>query len=1126
MAVDQREALIAAVRAQVEKERAEKAAKLQREQEAMAFSGKNKPKKEAEGQKKYKTLTPEELAKIQEKKRKKRAEELGIELDENGNPKVQETDTEVLKGPGSNTDEGSDDKTTVLTADMKEGLGGVKKEGGLNSIPEPTGGLNGGLGGGLGSVPTGGLGLDIKVVDNKDGKASFSADGNTVNADESGWVSSDEPAKGKKSQDDIDSIIPNRAGGSADAASMYDIDDEDDSSFAAQAKTIAEKTAEDDKKEKAQQEAHKTKDGQGKNEDEHHDDPKVGKKRSTAGMKRADEELDRIAAAKQKAAARRKAEEEKRKADEQAAEGASLSDEDKKRAEEASKLAAERKAAEEEAKKKAEELAKKRAAETEAKRKAEEFAKKRAEEAAKRKAADAAKRKALEEERKKAAEKARMDAIAEQKETAKLNAKKEIEAADSEIKAAEERLDQIKKAVEDAKKKAEASKAQKVEVKDIPAALKRKLLNAEEARIAAAKLLVDSDTAIEEAVAKVSEVQKEEEQAKADALKEAKVEAEKVKQEAIKAAIAEVEKEAEEAAKASDEKFAKAREDARKDIEAKKQEAYKAAQAKEEEAKNAVADLQKKADLAADEVKKAEEHVTAEFEKVKAAEEGIKSAADKKIAADKVVADAEKAVEDAKKAVENAEKALNDAKAARDLTIKDEEAAKKAKTDAEKLVNDARGKVDTARNAEKAAIKLVDTAKTAVDKAKASGDEEAKKIEEASKERFAAIDADAEKDAKTRASALEGAKKKAEEVAAKKSDDGLSALIDAAVAKAINALSPKRTEAEKAVQAAKDSKAKIAEDLKARDADVKNVEKEIADTKKAAEEEAAKAAGTVSSEEVAELEKKLKDAEKAIEDAKKSKKDAEQRLADADKIDLDLSTVADGGRLPLAAYYLEKYLSIEDADDQIVNAFNTISQNAERPRNVVILGRHGFGQVCVGEDFARSFYDMGICKSKTIAKIKAQALNKVNLGPAMEKLKGGCLVVENAGLVTPARLKEIVELSDSEKFDFVIILTGEIDSITRLFDGCVEVVPDFEHLIELQKVDRNDMGIIALGYMMQRGYLSGEDVSEKLKNIILGMEDGNLDRLIAYLDETITRCDEREKKAGKEDKLILAEDLV
>ena len=169
---------------------------------------------------------------------------------------------------------------------------------------------------------------------------------------------------------------------------------------------------------------------------------------------------------------------------------------------------------------------------------------------------------------------------------------------------------------------------------------------------------------------------------------------------------------------------------------------------------------------------------------------------------------------------------------------------------------------------------------------------------------------------------------------------------------------------------------------------------------------------------------------------------------------------------------------------------------------------------------------MGICKSKTIAKIKAQALNKVNLAPAMEKLKGGCLVVENAGLVTPAKLKEIVEFSDSEKNDFVIILTGEIDSISRLFDGCTEVAPDFEHLIEMQKVDRNDMNIIAIGYMMQRGYIAGEDLSGKLKNLILAMEDGNLDRLITNLDEAIVRCDEREKKAGISDKIIMAQDIA
>ena len=47
MAIDQREALIAAVKAQVEKERAEKQAKLEREQEAMKFSKKSGDKKKS-----------------------------------------------------------------------------------------------------------------------------------------------------------------------------------------------------------------------------------------------------------------------------------------------------------------------------------------------------------------------------------------------------------------------------------------------------------------------------------------------------------------------------------------------------------------------------------------------------------------------------------------------------------------------------------------------------------------------------------------------------------------------------------------------------------------------------------------------------------------------------------------------------------------------------------------------------------------------------------------------------------------------------------------------------------------------------------------------------------------------
>ena len=83
MAIDQREALIAAVRAQVEKEKAAKAAKEKKEQEAMQLAGKTPSKSSnADNKPKYKTLSAEDLAKIEEKKRRKQAAEQGIDLDE------------------------------------------------------------------------------------------------------------------------------------------------------------------------------------------------------------------------------------------------------------------------------------------------------------------------------------------------------------------------------------------------------------------------------------------------------------------------------------------------------------------------------------------------------------------------------------------------------------------------------------------------------------------------------------------------------------------------------------------------------------------------------------------------------------------------------------------------------------------------------------------------------------------------------------------------------------------------------------------------------------------------------------------------------------------------------------
>ncbi len=313
MAVDQREALIAAVRAQVEKERAEKAAKLKKEQNAMKFSNKAKTEEEGKDSKpKYKTLSAEDLAKIEEKKMRKKAEAMGISYEEmiaeeNLGPDIAEVAREV---------EETKEEKTVAEEKKEEsavgGLGAAPSGGGLGSVP--TGGLGGGLGGstagGLGgsSDKKGGLGLNldpvkvdtssedkVKVIQGKN--QSFSSDGTkTINGGNSKWVSGtdNKKTKGKdaKKADELDSILPqNRTTPTNDVKSMYDIDDEEDI-FNSQIMDLPEveddgaaKRAEEEAKKKADEEAKKKAEAEAKKKAE----AEAKKKAEVEAKKKAEE---------------------------------------------------------------------------------------------------------------------------------------------------------------------------------------------------------------------------------------------------------------------------------------------------------------------------------------------------------------------------------------------------------------------------------------------------------------------------------------------------------------------------------------------------------------------------------------------------------------------------------------------------------------------------------------------------------------------------------------------------------------------------------------------------------------------------------------------------------------------
>ena len=477
-----------------------------------------------------------------------------------------------------------------------------------------------------------------------------------------------------------------------------------------------------------------------------------------------------------------------------------------------------------------------------------------------------------------------------------------------------------------------------------------------------------------------------------------------------------------------------------------------------------------------------EKRKKAEEARLKAAEEARKKAEEEARA--KAKQEALKKAEEAKKKAEEAKRILEQAQKA------EEEATKRAEENRKRAEEEAKKKAEA------------EARKTAEEEAKKAAEEARKKAEEAMR-----ILEEAKKAEEAALKAAEEARKKAEADAKKAAEEAAKAKAEEEKRKKAEEEAKKKAEAEAKKKAEEEAKKKAAEELAAK-----------------AEEEARKKAAEEAAKAEAEAKAKAEEARKILEAAKKAEEEALKAAEQADSIQIDLTQPAEEGKLPLAASYLEKYTKMEKSGKSLVDTFNAITVDQEN-RNVCMMGDHGFGLTSVGEDFARSFYDMGICKAKTIAKIKAQALNKVKLADAMSKLAGGCMVVENAGLIAPDKMTELMKLTAKDVNDVVVILTGATESINRLFGATGDAKDKFTHQINMEGISTQDMLAIAKGYFKQQGFKTDDSVEGTVKNLLMAMESGNIDRMLKACDEAMLKCDDREKAKGSSRKYLLSEDF-
>jgi hypothetical protein len=428
----------------------------------------------------------------------------------------------------------------------------------------------------------------------------------------------------------------------------------------------------------------------------------------------------------------------------------------------------------------------------------------------------------------------------------------------------------------------------------------------------------------------------------------------------------------------------------------------------------------------------------------------------------------------------------------------------------------AQAEEDARRKAEEEAKrKAEEEARKAEEEARRKAEEEAKRKAEEEARRKAEEEAKRRAEEEARRKAEEEAKRRAEEEARKAEEEARRKAEEEAKRKAEE--EARRKAEEEAKRKAEEEARKAAEEEARRKAEEEARRRAEEEARRAVEEEARRKAEEEARRRVEE------ETRRAVEEEARRKAEEEARKAAEAQSTAGSST---GYDLPVGAeQFLGKYLTVSAISDQIVRAIKYISENPSSPRNVVILGQYGFGTTSIAEDFARSFHAMGICKNKTIAKIKGGALNRANISDAISKLQGGCLVVENAGVITKEKLDEIYQIVSNPSNDVVVILTGQIETLSRIFKDNVVISSQFKHLIQVHRITDLDVLAIAKNHARISGYPCEAGAENNLRRRMQEVESGNLDRVLKIVDNAVSKAHNREMSTGEQEHHLLPSDF-
>lgn len=138
--------------------------------------------------------------------------------------------------------------------------------------------------------------------------------------------------------------------------------------------------------------------------------------------------------------------------------------------------------------------------------------------------------------------------------------------------------------------------------------------------------------------------------------------------------------------------------------------------------------------------------------------------------------------------------------------------------------------------------------------------------------------------------------------------------------------------------------------------------------------------------------------------------------------------------------------------------------------NVVITGSRGNGKTTLAIDIVKALQKEKRLDGHKLAKISGSKLNSKDIQEVLSKLKGGALIIENAGSLESGTLMALSLAMEGDTGGLLLILEGTDEDIQKIFLKNKNFASKFDYRVEVPVFSNEELVNFAKSYAMENGY--------------------------------------------------------